>query len=75
MKERGVVRKISDPKLGEVEVPGMPLRFSAFEHNQHLETAALGEHNCEVLNGLLKYSSQKTEELNESGVLYRNNET
>ncbi len=75
MKERGVVRKISDPKLGEVEVPGMPLRFSSFEHNQHLETASLGEHNCEVLNGLLKYSPQKTEELNQSGVLFRNTET
>jgi crotonobetainyl-CoA:carnitine CoA-transferase CaiB-like acyl-CoA transferase len=75
MKERGVVRKISDPKLGEVEVPGMPLRFSSFEHNQHLATASLGEHNCDVLDDLLKYSPRKIEELNESGVLFRNSET
>lgn len=75
MRERGVVRKITDPKLGEVDVPGMPLRFSSFEHNQELETSSLGEHNESVLKSLLHYSPEKISTLNESGVLFRNEET
>ncbi len=75
MRERGVVRKITDPKLGEVDVPGMPLRFSSFEHNQELETSSLGEHNESVLKNLLHYSPKKISTLNESGVLFRNEET
>lgn len=47
--DRGAVRRVSDRILGEVVVPGNPLRFS--EQPDHLELVApfLGEHNTEVL--------------------------
>ena len=75
MLERGIIRTITDPKLGEVAMPGMPLRFSGFEHNAHLESAYLGEHNAEVLGDVLGYASDRIAALTESGVLGANLDT
>lgn len=75
MRERGIVRPVQDPKLGEVMMPGMPLRFSAFEHNQPLEAASLGEHNGEVLAEVLGYDAAKIDGLAEAGVLHANPDT
>ena len=73
--DRGVVRPIQDPKLGEVLVPGMPLRFSEFEHNQPMDTSFLGEDNKYVLEGMLGYEPQRIKKLTEEGVLFENPET
>lgn len=72
MIERGTVRKISDPKLGEVNMPGMPLRFSGFPNNIPLEAAHLGQHNAEVLSSMLGLSSARIDELRAAGVLHAN---
>ncbi|MGR8919599.1 MAG: CaiB/BaiF CoA transferase family protein [Gammaproteobacteria bacterium] len=71
----GTVREIEDPKLGRVLMPGMPLRFSGFEHNQPLAAAALGEHNREVLGQLLGYDDARIDALEASGVLAANPDT
>lgn len=75
MRNRGTIRTISDPKLGDVDMPGMPLRFSGFEHNQPLAAAALGEHNEAVLRDLLGYDDVRISELSAAGVLYANPDT
>ncbi|MCC6708991.1 MAG: CoA transferase [Gammaproteobacteria bacterium] len=75
MLERGTVRVVKDPKLGEVLMPGMPLRFSGFEHNQPLDAAYLGEHNEAVLSEVLGYDAARIEALRAAGVLYANPET
>jgi crotonobetainyl-CoA:carnitine CoA-transferase CaiB-like acyl-CoA transferase len=75
MRERGTVRPVQDPKLGEVLMPGMPLRFSGFEHNQPLEAASLGEHNDEVLRDVLGYEPARIETLRAAGVLHSNPDT
>ena len=75
MRERGTVRVVQDPKLGEVLMPGMPLRFSGFAHNQPLEAAYLGEHNDEVLTEVLGYGSDRLKALHAAGVLHSNSET
>ncbi|HMM77470.1 MAG TPA: CaiB/BaiF CoA-transferase family protein [Gammaproteobacteria bacterium] len=72
MIERGTVRRISDPKLGEFTVPGMPLRFSGFTHEASLEGAYLGHHNEEVLRAMLGLSSERIEALRTAGVLHAN---
>lgn len=74
-RERGTVRTVSDPKFGEVDLPGMPLRFSEFPHNIPLQTAHLGEHNAEVLNGMLGYSDEQVQRLLDAGVLHANPNT
>jgi CoA:oxalate CoA-transferase len=75
MRGRGTIRAIDDPKLGEVLLPGMPLRFSDFPHNPPLATAALGEHNTAVLRDVLGYDDARIAALTDAGVLYENPET
>ena len=75
MRGRGTIRPIEDPKLGEVMMPGMPLRFSGFELNQALDSAALGEHNGRVLRDVLGYDDSRIARLADAGVLFENPET
>ena len=67
--ERGVVRFVEDPLAGRVAIPGFPFKSSdplpADEH----ATAALGEHNHEVLKELLGFDDARLAELEAAGVL------
>ena len=72
MIERGTVRKIQDPKLGEVNMPGMPLRFSDFPYNIPLSAAHLGQHNADVLSAMLGLSQERIDALTAAGVLHAN---
>lgn len=74
-RERGTVRTIEDEKLGKVDIPGMPLRFSDHEHNIPLSAAYLGEYNEAVLGELLGYSSEKIAALTADGTLQANPNT
>ena len=69
LRERGTVRTITDRIFGEVEVPGFPLRFSAFPERLPLDAALLGEHNGEVLSQFLGYSQEQIRALETQGVL------
>ena len=75
MTGRGTIRDVDDKKLGRVQMPGMPLRFSEFELNQPLEAAALGEHNSSVLSDILGYDDARIAALENDGVLFSNPET
>lgn len=75
MRERGTIRTVQDAKLGAVDMPGMPLHFSAFEHNVDLAAAALGEHNHAVLHDVLGYDEERIAQLAQSGVLFSNPDT
>lgn len=69
LRARGTVRTIEDPIAGKFDVPGMPLKFSAFPEALPLEAATLGQHNGEVLSDLLGRSDEEIEELRTAGVL------
>ena len=69
LRARGTVRTIEDPIAGKFDIPGMPLKFSAFPEALPLEAATLGQHNGEVLSDLLGRSDQEIEELRKAGVL------
>ncbi|MBV1930938.1 MAG: CoA transferase [Porticoccaceae bacterium] len=69
LKERNTVRTVSDRTFGEVEIPGVPLRFSQFPDFLPLEAPFLGEHNDNVLGEMLGYSDDKIAGLAEQGVL------
>ncbi|MCC6297395.1 MAG: CoA transferase [Pseudomonadales bacterium] len=66
---RGTVRTVSDRMLGEFDMPGMPLRFSAHPDLPELQAPFLGEHNGEILTGLLGYDAAAVAELERAGVL------
>jgi CoA:oxalate CoA-transferase len=73
-KGRKMVRTVHDPILGEVMIPGFPLKFSADpELHEGLEAPLLGQHGEQVLRDVLGYSESKLGQLRESGVPYRDN--
>ena len=69
LRSRGTVRKTHDPVLGEVDVPGLPLRFSASPGVPEMEAPLLGQHNAEVLKEFLNCSDERLAHLKEQGVL------
>jgi CoA:oxalate CoA-transferase len=69
LRQRGTVRKTDDPVLGEVDVPGFPLRFSAAPSAPDMKAPLLGQHNQEVLKEFLSYSDERIATLKEQGVL------
>lgn len=71
MRERGVVRNVSDPYLGEFEIPGPLARFSGWQAPQHLQADLLGAHNEEVLRSYAGLSDEEIAVLYQEGVLVR----
>ncbi len=69
LRERGTVQRTHDPVLGEVDVPGFPLRFSASPGVLDMEAPLLGQHNAEVLKEFLDYSDERIAQLKQQGVL------
>ncbi len=68
--ERRIVRTVKDRSFGEIDIPGMPLRFSGFPEELSLDAPYLGEHNHEVLEDVLAMSSSEVDALVEEGVLH-----
>jgi crotonobetainyl-CoA:carnitine CoA-transferase CaiB-like acyl-CoA transferase len=71
LRERGTVTTIEDQFIGKFDVPGFPMRFSAFPEELQLPAPTLGQHNAEVLHDYLGYSAQRIEKLEADGILYR----
>lgn len=71
--DRGMVRTVTDPLLGEVQVPGFPFKFSAQTELPDFEAPLLGEHNAEVLAALPGYDADRVAELERAGVLHAEN--
>jgi CoA:oxalate CoA-transferase len=69
--ERGTVRSIRDPLLGEFKIPGFPLRFSGFPEEMEFDAPMLGEPNASVLEKYLAYDAARVAKLEQAGVLHR----
>ena len=67
--ERETIKPINDRVLGEFSIPGNPLRYSAFPDPLPLEAPFLGEHNKEVLTGLLSYDDEELAAMESEGVI------
>ena len=71
MREQGTVRRVHDRTLGEFDIPGMPVRFSAWTPPTGLRADLLGEHNEEVLKETLNLPDEEIAALYADGVLVR----
>ena len=69
MRQGRTLRTVQDPLMGAVDIPGMPIRFSAFPEELDLSAGALGEHNEQVVCGLLGWDVQRYRALVGQGVL------
>jgi crotonobetainyl-CoA:carnitine CoA-transferase CaiB-like acyl-CoA transferase len=47
----------------------MPVKFSDYPDDLPLEAALLGEHNAEIVTGLLEYSADELAQLRADGIL------
>ena len=66
---RGTVREITDDRIGPFHVPGFPIRFDGRPVEPELTTPDLGQHNAEVLGGLLGWSDERIEAARADGLL------
>jgi len=66
---REMVRKVPDPVLGEVTIPGFPFKFGEIPELPDLRAPLLGEHNALVLRERLGLDAARIEALAKSGVL------
>ncbi len=57
-----------DPLLGEVHIPGDPLRFSDYPEPLELVAPTLGQHNRQIL-AELGYESDRIDDLERRGAL------
>ncbi len=71
MRERGTVRRIHDGKLGDFDIPGMPVKFSDWPTRTDLKAALLGEDNERVLKEVLEMSDRDIAGLYSEQVLIR----
>ena len=66
---RDMVRRVPDPVLGEVTIPGFPFKFGAIPELPELRAPLLGEHNAQVLRERLGLDPARIAALSASGVL------
>ena len=66
---RGMVRRLPHPTLGEVVVPGVPIKLSATPGEVHRLGPELGEHNREIYEGLLGLGPEELARLREAVVI------
>jgi crotonobetainyl-CoA:carnitine CoA-transferase CaiB-like acyl-CoA transferase len=71
MRQRGTVRHVSDPFLGEFDIPGMPMKLSAWPPRPDVKAPLLGQDNESVLRDLLGLSEGEIAALYAQGVLVR----
>ncbi|WP_205781678.1 CaiB/BaiF CoA transferase family protein [Mycobacterium alsense] len=67
--EWGLFPTVTHPEIGTVRVEGLPLRLSASPWSISRAAPCLGEHNREVLGGLLGRSDRQLDELTKQGVI------
>lgn len=71
MRQRGTIRDIEDPDIGQFPIPAIPARFSAWKPGPDLRAPRLGEHNEEILSGLLDMDDAAIARLYAERVLVR----
>jgi crotonobetainyl-CoA:carnitine CoA-transferase CaiB-like acyl-CoA transferase len=69
LRERGTVRRVHDKIFGEYDLPGFPIKFSAFKALD-LEAPLMGEHNQEILTRYLSYTPERIRALERDKVLF-----
>ncbi|MCW3992266.1 MAG: CoA transferase, partial [Candidatus Bathyarchaeota archaeon] len=61
--------KVAHPILGEMTMPGFPIKFSETRGDLATPAPTLGQHNDEVYSMLLGLSENELEELRREGVI------
>lgn len=71
LRERKTVRRVSDPAFGEFDIPGFPVKFSAWPERTDLKASRLGEDNEAVLREMIGIGDDELRDLYANGVLLK----
>jgi CoA:oxalate CoA-transferase len=71
LRARRTVREVQDAELGRFDIPGLPVKFSAWAEPTDLKADLLGEHNEAVLRELLGLGEREIADLYAEKVLVR----
>ncbi|MGH8012970.1 MAG: CoA transferase, partial [Candidatus Binataceae bacterium] len=71
LRERRTVRHTQDPRLGEFDLPGMPVRFSDWQVPTELKASSVGEDNETILHEMLGLGDADIAGLYADGVLLK----
>jgi CoA:oxalate CoA-transferase len=71
LRERGTVRRVRDPEIGEFDIPGLAAKFSRWPAPEEIKADRLGEHNEEVLRDILALSDEEIAQLYADKVVVR----
>ena len=67
--ERGMWARTQHPTVGEMTMPGRPLKMCRTPWRLHSPAPRLGEHNIEVYCGMLAYSREELAKLRQVGAI------
>jgi len=62
--------EVHHPKAGSERVPNFPVKFSEMPAKVLTAAPLLGQHNKEILIGILGFTEERIEELEKSGVIF-----
>jgi CoA:oxalate CoA-transferase len=71
VRAREFIQPVAHPGMGTIGIPKAPFHFSAARVEIRRRAPLLGEHNEEVLSGVLNYDQKQIEDLIAAGVLHR----
>jgi len=66
---RGYCEMVDHAVVGTHPTPTLPFRFASVDHWVRMPAPILGEHNKQILGGLLGHSDEELAELEEKGII------
>lgn len=69
LKVRGMFQRVHHARYGDIDVPGIPFKFSATEGKIRMPAPGLGEHTRDILEGWLGYTPEQIRRLYEDKVV------
>lgn len=69
VKAREMIKLVNYPGVGEIPVPGIPVKLSLTPGEIKSPSPKIGEHNEEIYGGLLGFSPAQISELKQNGVI------
>jgi len=70
MRQRKTVRRVKDPAMGELEIPGMPIKFSTWPDRTDLKASRVGADNDAILTEVLGLTPAQIADLYRDSVLF-----
>jgi crotonobetainyl-CoA:carnitine CoA-transferase CaiB-like acyl-CoA transferase len=63
LKQRGMFQQVHHEKYGDIDIPGLPFKFSAAQGTIRMPAPGLGQHSRMILEQWLGYTTEEVEEL------------